>query len=217
MTDMIDLADSIPGRVVKIVDARGRETTQLDPLRMHLMPRRGAIEPRELEQIVESIVPGRARCRPLALVALVLGVLFLGGFGAAVLLEGRVAWKDLVSTLTNPAILAPSLAGIVFLPVWLARRRRAQRHRVTAVLLKHRRCPHCGYGLTGLPVDPADGATVCPQCAAAWRLDDPAIDRHCATGVDCTLSGRTCRIKLVLFGLTVAAVGATVLFVFARG
>jgi transcription initiation factor TFIIIB Brf1 subunit/transcription initiation factor TFIIB len=37
-------------------------------------------------------------------------------------------------------------------------------------MLKHRRCPHCGYDIRGLPVDPQDGATVCPECGCAWEL-----------------------------------------------
>jgi transcription initiation factor TFIIIB Brf1 subunit/transcription initiation factor TFIIB len=37
-------------------------------------------------------------------------------------------------------------------------------------MLKHLRCPHCGYDLRGLAADPEDGATVCPECGCAWRL-----------------------------------------------
>ena len=28
-----------------------------------------------------------------------------------------------------------------------------------------------------LPTDPADGATVCPECGCAWKLEDAQIDR----------------------------------------
>ena len=35
-----------------------------------------------------------------------------------------------------------------------------------------RRCPSCGYDLTGLVSDAtvANGCTICPECGAAWRL-----------------------------------------------
>lgn len=37
-------------------------------------------------------------------------------------------------------------------------------------MLKERHCPSCAYLLKGLPADPADGCTVCPECGGAWRL-----------------------------------------------
>ena len=36
------------------------------------------------------------------------------------------------------------------------------------------RCPHCGYDIRGLPTDPEDGATICPECGCAWQLDGKA-------------------------------------------
>ena len=43
---------------------------------------------------------------------------------------------------------------------------------IARAMLQYRRCPHCGYNLRLLPVDPADGATVCPECGCAWLLED---------------------------------------------
>ncbi len=34
-----------------------------------------------------------------------------------------------------------------------------------------RRCASCGYDLSGLKAE-EDGCTVCPECGAAWRLDE---------------------------------------------
>ena len=42
------------------------------------------------------------------------------------------------------------------------------------VMLQHLRCPHCGYDLRLLPTDPKDGASVCPECGCAWRLEPDA-------------------------------------------
>ncbi len=46
--------------------------------------------------------------------------------------------------------------------------------RIRSVMLKHLRCPHCGYDLRMLPTDSEDGATVCPECGCAWRLEGEA-------------------------------------------
>jgi predicted Zn-ribbon and HTH transcriptional regulator len=52
----------------------------------------------------------------------------------------------------------------------------ARVNRIRAAMLAHRRCPHCGYDIRLLPTNPADGATVCPECGSAWILpeDSPA-------------------------------------------
>ena len=55
--------------------------------------------------------------------------------------------------------------------------RRARAKLVCAIMLQHLRCPHCGYDLRLLPVDPADGATICPECGCAWHLGDKADAR----------------------------------------
>ena len=55
--------------------------------------------------------------------------------------------------------------------------RRARLRRVCDVMLEHLRCPHCGYDLRLLPLDLTDGATVCPECGFAWRLQDSQTAR----------------------------------------
>jgi len=44
--------------------------------------------------------------------------------------------------------------------------------RIRKVMLKHVRCPYCGYDLRMLSADTEDGATVCPECGCAWMLND---------------------------------------------
>ena len=100
--------------------------------------------------------------------AIVVGVVVIGGIAAIVSIEGAPAWQDLVGTLTNPAIIACVLGGAVA-PILIARQERLGRLR--AIMLRHRRCPHCGYGLRGLPTDD-DGLTTCPECASIWRIDE---------------------------------------------
>ena len=43
--------------------------------------------------------------------------------------------------------------------------------RISKVMLRYLRCPHCGYDPRLLPTSPVDGATVCPECGCAWNLD----------------------------------------------
>ncbi len=61
--------------------------------------------------------------------------------------------------------------------------------RVRWIMLKHHRCPQCGYDIRLLPADAADGATVCPECGCAWRLEESGVvdgNGSVATGVECT-------------------------------
>lgn len=44
---------------------------------------------------------------------------------------------------------------------------------VTA-MFRRRRCPACAYDLSGMPEDD-DHITICPECAAAWKLDTPPL------------------------------------------
>ena len=55
---------------------------------------------------------------------------------------------------------------------WRSARRGRAKH-ICRVMLQHLRCPHCGYDIRGLPTDPEDGATLCPERGCAWRLDSP--------------------------------------------
>ncbi|MHC4130085.1 MAG: hypothetical protein ACYSUA_18360 [Planctomycetota bacterium] len=170
--------DNIAKGLCRICDARGREASQLDPMKLHLLRRPGAIEADVLDEIVEELQPGMAKLRPVLILVLVVSlVLGLGAFVVSVMLDSRPGG------------------------------------RVSAVLIKFRRCPHCGYSLRGLPVDPADGATVCPECACAWRLDDPKLAAR-ATALDpaaAGVGGHSRAILLVLIGLTILAVGGTIM------
>ncbi|MHC4219235.1 MAG: hypothetical protein ACYSU7_12370 [Planctomycetota bacterium] len=198
----------------QVHDARGREVSQFDPIKLHLLRRPGAIESDVLDQIAEDLEPGRAKVRPFLMITAAVGVLVaLAVLGVSLIMEGRPAWDDLVQTVTNPAIFAPNLAVLAYLPWMFVHQRRKRCGRVSATMIKFRRCPHCGYSLRGLPVDPTDGATVCPECACAWRLDDPKIAARAAAS-DGAAAGEPGRIHfqwlmVALGGLMVlAALGA---------
>ena len=200
----------------RIRDARGRSVRTLDPLRLHLLGGGDVIDAEALERIAEELEPGaRGRRRMMRLVLFVfLPAIFLltfGGIALSVSLEGRAAWDDLISTLTNPAMIGPAVACLfsgVLLPLFASQQARSRR--TIAAMLKHRVCPHCGYGLAGVPVDPSDGATVCPECACAWRLEDGQGMGPVAAPVP---SRPIIWITLGLVGLTVLGVVFMLVFV----
>jgi hypothetical protein len=49
--------------------------------------------------------------------------------------------------------------------------------RFAAAMLRRARCPRCAYRLEGCAKDATDGSTVCPECGAAWKLDEITLPR----------------------------------------
>lgn len=199
------------GKRGRIKDARGRSVSQLDPVMLHVWHRYDTVEADALEEIVEELEPGTARRRkrmilivPSSLLLLALGVAALYYFSDSALR------KDLVSLLTNPAIMLPTIISCVFLP-WIAARQ-ARMNRVALVMLKHRRCPHCGYNLRGLPVAHEDGATVCPECGCAWRIDQTVLAGSASAGI--VQAAPTVMQKRVMIVVLVLLIGSALVGLF---
>jgi hypothetical protein len=205
-----------PGHDRRMRDARGRTVSTIDPLRLHLLGRGDVIDAETLERIAEEIEPGARSRRRLARVVLFLVLpavvaLTFGGIALDISIEGRAAWDDFVSTVTSPAMIGPAVACLfsaVYFPLIAAREARSRR--VHEAMLRHRVCPHCGYGLSGVPADPADGATVCPECACAWDLAAAGESGAVAPPVE---SRPLVWIMLGLVGLTVLGVVGMIVFV----
>jgi hypothetical protein len=155
-----------------IKDARGRKVTQLDPVEMRLLRRHDVIEAAALKAIADDVGSGLAPGQKKVLRFLAVGL----GLVAIVFL---IRFVDLCIQ-GNPLGIfengAP-LFHIWFWPmmVWF-NAKRIRFGRIKKIMLQHRRCPHCGYDLQGLPADEADGATICPECGCAWRLDGEEPD-----------------------------------------
>ena len=188
-------------------DARGRVVKLIDPLPLHTLGRHDVIDREALDAIVEELEPGAGRKRNLLFIGLAFGVLCLIGLGVLLSMEGRPAWDDLVSTLLNPAIMAAVVGGVVA-PVVAARQERMRR--VCRVMLRHQRCPHCGYGLTGVPAHD-DGTTVCPECACAWRIASDADGP-----VPAAPARRPTAVMWLIAALGAALAGGLVLFMLMR-
>ncbi|MHC5008168.1 MAG: TFIIB-type zinc ribbon-containing protein [Planctomycetota bacterium] len=144
-------------------DARGRRVTQLDPVALQLLRRQEPVDAATLDAITsEKGVRITAVERGAMILSIVL-LLALLGVIASLLVRGQ-PWGGVLRRLgpTTYLFVWPFI-------VWGGMKRRRW-GKIPAAMLKHFRCPHCGYDLRGLPADPEDGATVCPECGCAWRL-----------------------------------------------
>ena len=149
-----------------IKDARGRKVPQLDTVAMHLLRRRVVVPSDVLQAIANEKGVRPTRVERAALIGGVCGALLAISFLMHALITGVI--RD-----------APFLTGLIYLCClpWIMwyNIKKKRFGKVAAAMLKHLHCPHCGYDIRGLPIDPEDGATVCPECGCAWRLDDRRI------------------------------------------
>lgn len=149
----------------RIVDARGRRVSQLDPVSMHLLRRHDVIDADTLRAIAEEVGPASSRATIRWFWAFqTFPILFLPFF---------FVWVFFVKGGRDPVAVALWSTALVCLAVGIggfcSSARRKRFHRVRDAMLHHGRCPHCGYDLTGLRHDFGDGALVCPECGCAWR------------------------------------------------
>lgn len=157
----------------RIKDARGRKVKQLDPVAMHLLRRHDWIEADVLRAIAHEEGVGITRMERTSLIVGVLGALLVISLFAHAVLTGDI--RD------APLAKSSSLIFLCAIPLTAWHRiKRSRFGKVAAAMLKYLRCPHCGYDLRLLPADPADEATVCPECGCAWRLED----KTAASGVN---------------------------------
>ena len=157
-----------PRRTGRFKDARGKPASLLDPYLLHKLGRHDVIPAEPLAEIARGIGSGWAKAGrlifsviwPVVLVCLVIAHVDKWGGGFAVHPRELRLWIVLL------VIFVVNVALVWFLS------RAGRLTRACSVMLKHLRCPHCGYDLRLLPADPADGATVCPECGCAWKLDN---------------------------------------------
>ncbi len=166
--------DSKP-RKGRIKDARGRTIRQIDPILTHSLHLSSGLNPAAMESLLNDLERGLAKQLTwrtyLLRILLGLGVAATAFF--ILWLIGDANFHAALEKVLKSefAIYLPLVIGAFAGRLILARRRHGRR--VLQLLLKHRLCPHCGYDLRDLPVDPDDGATICPECGCAWRLSEP--------------------------------------------
>jgi len=147
-------------------DARGRRVTYLDPYELQLLRRRDVIPGDTLAQIAAEVGFGLPRWQRRGYVTCVFVF-----FSCVIFL---IIWKivrrtpiDSVEYVLWPMNLVVFAFGAA--KFWQSGRR-ARAKRVCKVMLDHRRCPHCGYDIRGLPIDPTGEFAVCPECGCAWSV-----------------------------------------------
>jgi hypothetical protein len=159
-------------------DARGRPVTILDPVKIYLLRpitkrmlnRPESIPESELRSIAEELDPYWTRRGWLifAVYAVGLALCYAGNLFYRFYVSSSPGW-DLIGMLFPIAQFVLMFGA--FYATWVVGKR-ARRPRVVPIMLKHRRCPHCGYDMRDLTPDEKDGATVCPECGCAWAPDD---------------------------------------------
>jgi hypothetical protein len=165
-----------PQRTRHLKDARGRRVTQLDPVSMRLVRQHDVIPAETLRKLAAEVGVGWPTLVKLTFFVM---LVFL-----VVCLLVILVWlaRDLVSRGTGLdafanrlSVLIPPLAALLM--IWFVSAR-VRFKRIRSIFLKYNRCPHCGYDLRLLPTDPADGATICPECGCAWQLAHSAAGDH---------------------------------------
>lgn len=163
---MVEEKPSRPQRTHRARDARGRPVTFLDPYEMQLLRRSDIIPVDTLQELASEVGFGMPKWQRRGYVASVLMFFACIAF--------LVVWKfmrrtgvDMVEWVLWPVNLA--VFGFGAVQFWRSGRR-ARARRICAVMLVHLRCPHCGYDIRGLPTEPEDGATLCPECGYTWNL-----------------------------------------------
>ncbi len=167
---MTDKAESKSAQAGRVQDARGRTVSQLDPYTLRLLRRHDIIPTDALVEIAREIGSGWRKWQRIMLIitllAVAIGLIAVGEKCVRMLIASNFSVGELMKTAVpfNGAWVGPFMFWIGAYQYRAARTKN--------VMLKHRRCPHCGYDLRGLPVDPKDNATVCPECGCAWRLEE---------------------------------------------
>jgi hypothetical protein len=147
-----------------ITDARGRKVTQLDPVAIYLLHQHDVIEAEVARAIANEKGVRIARGERVSLVLGVVAVLLVVGLIIQSLIVGDFGDAPLART-------SSLLLFCVLTWVYWIRAKYNRFGKIAAAMLKYSRCPHCGYDLRMLPADPEDGATICPECGCAWKLE----------------------------------------------
>lgn len=159
----------------RIKDARGRLVTQLDPVALYLLRQHSVIDVDVLRAIAHEPGVQIARWERVSLLVGIIGALLVIGLFTYALVSGDIRDAPLAKSSGLVLLCATPFA------VWYGTKRSRFAH-VAAAMLKHLRCPHCGYDLRGLPADPSDDASVCPECGRAWRVSQVQAADSLGTG-----------------------------------
>ncbi|MHC4234776.1 MAG: TFIIB-type zinc ribbon-containing protein [Planctomycetota bacterium] len=154
---MAEQGSSKTQQVGRIKDARGRTVTQADPIALYLLRQHNVIDADTLHAIANEKGVRIAAGERTALIGGLCGALLVVSLFTYALISGDL--RDAPYAKSTGLFYLCSLPWIVWYGI-----KRKRVGNVAAAMLRHRRCPHCGYDIRSLPTDPKDGATVCPEC-----------------------------------------------------
>jgi len=157
----------------QIEDARGKWVRPLDPVKLYLLRRHDLIPADALRGIAEDLDrPWVKIGRALFVFYAVMLMMCWGGMTYYLLFLSRSRRLDGVM-IAFYGLQLVFMCAAFFVPWFISSAKRLPY--VRPAMLKHRRCPRCAYDLRGLSADPRDGATACPECGCAWRINAPEV------------------------------------------
>jgi hypothetical protein len=150
-----------------IRDARRRKVWQLDPVALQVLQHREPIDRDTLSRILGEKGVGLSKLERGAMITC---LIVIAAFIAT------VAGKYMLGTSPFDMLkrAGPTIYIFILPFIMWGHARKNRIDSIATAMLKHRRCPHCGYDLNGLPVSATDGATVCSECGCAWIVEQPA-------------------------------------------
>ncbi len=147
----------------RIKDDRGRKVTQLDPIALRMLRQHEVIEAETLRRITQEPGVGLQTVERIAFFCQVGGACLVVCFFSYETITGGI--RDAFTAKSVGLLYLCMLPWIVWFGI-----KKKRFSSIKPALLKHHRCPHCGYDLRGLQADPSGGATICPECGCAWKL-----------------------------------------------
>jgi hypothetical protein len=135
---------------------------------MHLLRRHDVIASEALGEIAKQVGIGMTRVTRAMFWVILFGVVSFAILLPILIIMFVNGWINVLSFVLS--LLPPSSVWVALFVFWIGTRN-VRHQRIGTVMLRHLRCPHCGYDLRMLPTDPEDGATICPECGCAWRLN----------------------------------------------
>lgn len=188
-----------------IIDDRNRKVELLNPFSIYFSGRDDVIERPVLKSIINSSADSGSRKLQLLLLFSIVFFIAMAYFAFWPEYQAtRNLSHSLGQAVRSPVIYFALGYGVLVIPWQLQAERRIRRRHITKALLEQRRCAHCGYNLEGLETDADDGATVCPECACAWKLDKTSVSHRAGDELQ---SRREMRRFSIIVGIVITIIG----------
>lgn len=97
----------------------------------------------------------------------------VGFFGGLSFIEFSSGYGyELLTSMPAAGFIYPlTILYIVYMGIYIHRQKWRSKESIISVMTHMRHCPACVHGIDVIQPEP-DGCTVCPECGAAWRMDN---------------------------------------------